>query len=96
MTTTAILPYQEGDSIYDLEASTKIINNSDSVETNTITEQFTHEKYSWFAVLDHLWFPQKHPTSDHQTNLSPTYHPLSRGTMVRPRVRGKPEKGETN
>ena len=34
-TTTAILPYQEGDSIYDLEASTKVINNSDSMETNT-------------------------------------------------------------
>ena len=33
-TTTAILPYQEGDSIYDLEASTKVINNSDSVEIN--------------------------------------------------------------
>ena len=33
--TTAILPYQEGDSIYDLEASTKVISNSDSVETNT-------------------------------------------------------------
>ena len=32
--TTTILPYQEGDSIYDLEASTKVINNSDSVETN--------------------------------------------------------------
>ena len=32
-TTTAILPYQEGDSICDLETSTKIINNSDSVET---------------------------------------------------------------
>ena len=33
-TTTTILPYQEGDSIYDLEASTKVINNSDGVETD--------------------------------------------------------------
>ena len=32
--TTTILPYQEGDSICDLEASTKVISNSDSVETN--------------------------------------------------------------
>ena len=31
--TTAILPYQ-GDSICDLKASTKVISNSDSVETN--------------------------------------------------------------
>ena len=33
-TTTTILPYQEGDSICDLKASTKVINYSDSVETN--------------------------------------------------------------
>ena len=33
-TTTAILPYQEGDSIYDLEASTKVVSDSDSMETN--------------------------------------------------------------
>ena len=32
--TTMALPYQEGDSICDLEASTKVIINSDSVETN--------------------------------------------------------------
>ena len=34
MTTIAILPYQEGDSICDLEASTKVINYSNSVETD--------------------------------------------------------------
>ena len=33
-TMTAILPYQEGDSICDLEASTEVISNSDSIETN--------------------------------------------------------------
>ena len=33
-TTIAILPYQEGDSICDLRASTKVINYSDSVETD--------------------------------------------------------------
>ena len=33
-TTTTILPYQEGDSICNLEASTKVINYSDSVETD--------------------------------------------------------------
>ena len=31
---TTILPYQEGDSICDLEASTKVISNFDSVETD--------------------------------------------------------------
>ena len=34
-TTTAILPYQEGDSICDIEAPTKVISNSDSMKTNT-------------------------------------------------------------
>ena len=33
-TATTILPYQEGDSICDLEASTKVISNPDSMETN--------------------------------------------------------------
>ena len=33
-TTTTILPYQEGDSIYDLETSTEVISNSDSTEIN--------------------------------------------------------------
>ena len=34
-TTTTILPYQEGDSICDIEASTEVISNSDSMKTNT-------------------------------------------------------------
>ena len=33
-TTTAILPYQEGDSIYDVETHTEVISNSDSMKTN--------------------------------------------------------------
>ena len=33
-TTTTTLPYQEGDSICDLKASTKVINDYDSVETD--------------------------------------------------------------
>ena len=41
MTTT--LPYQEGDSIYDLEAATKVINNSDSTETN-VDDRTTHAR----------------------------------------------------
>jgi len=33
-TTTMVLPYQEGDSIYDPEASNEVLNNSDSVEAD--------------------------------------------------------------
>jgi len=34
ITTSTALPYQEGDSICDLEASTEVVSNSDSMETN--------------------------------------------------------------
>ena len=95
-TMIAILPYQEGDSIYDLEASTKIINNSNSVETNTNNRTIhTREVFMVRRPRSPL-VPQKHPTSGHRMNLSPTYHPLSRGMMVRPRIRSEPEKEETN
>ena len=40
---TAALPYQEGDSICDLKASTKVINNSDSTETNA-DDRTTHAR----------------------------------------------------
>ena len=52
-TTTTILPYQEGDSIYDLEDSTKVISNSDHMETNADNRTVHAREYSWFAVLDH-------------------------------------------
>ena len=94
--TTAILPYQEGDSICDLEASTKVISNSEVWKLTPITEQFTHGKYSWFAVLGHHWSPQKRPMSGHQMNQNPTYHPLPRATMVKPRIRNKLEKEKTS
>ena len=42
-TTTAILPYQEGDSIYDTEASTKVISDSDSMKTNA-NNKTTHAR----------------------------------------------------
>ena len=42
-TTTTALPYQEGDSICDLEASTEVINNSDSTETNA-DDRTTHAR----------------------------------------------------
>ena len=58
----------------------------------SITDHFMLEKYSWFAVPDHYWVLQKHPTSDHQTNPNPIYHDM----MVKPKARNKLEKGETN
>jgi hypothetical protein len=39
--TTTVLPYQEGDSIYDAEASTEVLNNSDSIE-NSINNRTLH------------------------------------------------------
>ena len=42
-TTTAILPYQEGDSIYDLETSTEVINSSGNIEIND-DDRTTHAR----------------------------------------------------
>ena len=41
--TTIALPYQEGDSICDLEASTEVINNSGSTETKD-DDRTTHAR----------------------------------------------------
>ena len=45
--TTAILPYQEGDSICDLETSTEVINNDDSVNTSNRTV------HAWEVLMVH-------------------------------------------
>ena len=42
-TTTTILPYEEGDSIYDLETSTEVINSSGSTEIND-DDRTTHAR----------------------------------------------------
>ena len=42
-TTTAILPYQEGDSMYDLETSTEVINSSGSTEIDD-DDRTTHAR----------------------------------------------------
>ena len=42
-TTTAILPYQEGDSIYDLETYTEVINSSGCTEVND-DDRTTHAR----------------------------------------------------
>ena len=91
-TTTTILPYQEGDSICDLEASTKVINYYDSVETNADSRTIHAREVFMVRRPRSPLVPQKRPTSGPRMNLSPTYHPLPRGTMVRPRLKSKPEK----
>ena len=42
-TTTTILPYQEGDSIYDFETSTEVINSSARTEIND-DDRITHAR----------------------------------------------------
>ena len=94
--TTTILPDQEGDSICDLEASTKVISNSDSVETNADNRTVHAQEVLMVRRPQSPLVPPKAPVSGHRMIQNPTYHPLPRATMVRPRVRGKPEKEETN
>ena len=61
-TTTAILPYQEGDSIYDFETSTKVINSSGSTEIND-DDRTTHAKEVFMICRPRSPLtPQKYPT----------------------------------
>ena len=61
--TTTIVPYQEGDSICDLEASTEVINNSDSTETNA-DDRTTHAREVFMIRHPRSpLVPQKHPMS---------------------------------
>ena len=70
--TTAILPYQEGDSICDLEASTKVISNSDSVETNANNKTVHAREVLMVHHPRSPLIPQKRPMSGHWMNQNPT------------------------
>jgi hypothetical protein len=95
-TTTAILPYQEGDSICDLETSTKVVSDSDSMETNA--DNRTIHAREVFMVrrprspLVPLEAPDIKSSDESESNKSP----FIQGHMVRPRIRSKLEKEETN
>ena len=74
-TTTTILPYQEGDSICDLEASTKVISNSDSVETN-VDNRTVHAREVLMvrrprSPLIPLEAPDIRSSDESESNISP-------------------------
>ena len=72
---TTILPYQEGDSICDLEASTKVINNSDSVETD-VDNRTIHAREVFMvrrprSPLVPLEAPDIRSSDESESNISP-------------------------
>ena len=74
-TTTTTLPYQEGDSIYDIEASTKVIDNSDSMETNA-DDKTTHAREVFMirrprSLLIPLEAPDVRSSDESESNISP-------------------------
>ena len=74
-TTTTALPYQEGDSICDLEASTKVINNSDSTKTNA-DDRTTHAREVFMihhprSPLVPLEAPDVRSSDESESNISP-------------------------
>jgi hypothetical protein len=78
-----ILPYQEGDSICDTEASTEVLSNSDSVETG-INYKTLHTREVFMVRRPRsLLVPPERPTSGHQMNPNPIYHPSPRGMIVK-------------
>ena len=74
-TTTAILPYQEGDSICNHEASTEIINNCDSMGNNTYDEAIhTREVFMVRrprSPLDPPEAPDVRSSDESESNISP-------------------------
>ena len=74
-TTTAILPYQEGDSICDTEASTKVISDSDSMKTNA-NNRTTHAREVLMvrrprSPLNPPEAPDVRSSDESESNISP-------------------------
>jgi len=73
--TTTILPYQEGDSIYDAEASTEILNNSDNEETNVDNGSLHAQKVFMVRRPQSLLGPPEAPdirsSDESKSNISP-------------------------
>ena len=75
-TTTTALPYQERDSIYDLEASTEVINNSDSTKTNA-DDRTTHAQEVFMirhprSPLVPPKAPNVRSSDESESNISPS------------------------
>jgi len=72
---TIVLPYQEGDSIHDAEASTEILNNSDSTKTNA-NDRTTHAQEVFMirhprSPLVPLEAPDIRSSDESESNISP-------------------------
>jgi hypothetical protein len=88
-----ILPYQEGDSIYDTETSTEVLNNSDSMETGINNRMLhTQEVFMVHHPLSPL-VPLETLNIRSLDESDPIYHPSPRGTIVKLKARNKPERG---
>ena len=73
--TTTILPYQEGDSIYDFETSTEVINGSSSMEIND-NDRTTHAREVLMirhprSPLIPLEAPDVRSSDESESNISP-------------------------
>jgi hypothetical protein len=73
--TTTVLPYQEGDSIYDVEASIEVLNNSDSMEiginNRTIHTQEIFMVHHLRSPLFPLEAPDIRSSDESESNISP-------------------------
>jgi hypothetical protein len=73
--TTTVLPYQEGDSIYDAKASTEVLNNFDSIETG-INNRTLHTREVFMVChprspLVPLEAPDIRSSDESESNISP-------------------------
>ena len=95
-TTTAILPYQEGDSICDIEASTEVISNSDSMKTNTNNRTAHAREVLMVRRPRSPLNPPEAPDVRSSDESESTYHLLPKATTEKRIVRNKLEKEKTS
>jgi hypothetical protein len=72
---TIVLPYQQGDSIHDAKASTKILNNSDSTEIGTNDRAICTQKLFLVRCPQSPLNPPEQPdvrsSDESKSNISP-------------------------
>jgi hypothetical protein len=96
--TTTVLPYQEGDSIYDAETSTEVLNNPDSMKTD-VNNRVLHTREVFMVCRPRSpLVPPKAPgiksSDESESNISPFAQGYESETKRQKQAREK-EQAET-
>jgi hypothetical protein len=93
---TVVLPYQEGDSICDAEAFTKVLNSSKNIETSVNNEAVHAQEVFMIHHPQSALIPPKAPDVRSLDELESNNHSLLMDMKVKLRARSKPEREGTS